>query len=248
MDRRRTLLLLVSLLSGCAQVPRESVELSATVGRDLATVHQAHRQLAQVLFQRMRHDVNRFVDGVYAPFQIRRVIERQSELARSTDADVRKRSLFAVIADASKPDAPAALQSTVVTGMDILVRKVRNDVESMRKGLLAPLDSQETQVLGSIDRSYQQLHYANSIVTGHLSSIVKVHDAQAEALQAIGVDRDLRKEVGQNLAITSDQIGALVESAETVDSTFGMVESSAGQLRNAVDSLASRLGTPRKEE
>jgi len=68
-------------LTACAQVPKESVELSSTVGRDLAVVYDAHRELAQVLFSRMRHDVNRFVDDVYAPYQIKVAMDRQGELA-----------------------------------------------------------------------------------------------------------------------------------------------------------------------
>lgn len=37
------------LVSACAQVPKQSVELSATVGRDLVTVHNSHRELAEIL-------------------------------------------------------------------------------------------------------------------------------------------------------------------------------------------------------
>jgi hypothetical protein len=248
MARSQILPVVAFLLLGCAQVPQESVELSATVGRDLATVHQAHRALAQLLFTRMRHDVNRFVDEVYAPFQIRRVIEHQNALANSSNPDDRRKALFLAITAATKPDAPAALQNGVITGMGLLMSGLRADIESMRQELLDPLDAQETQVIGSIDRSYQQIHYANSIVTGHLSSIVKVHDAQAEVLQAIGVDRDLRREVGENLAFASDKIGSLVESAQKVDTSLAMVEGSAGELRLAVDSLRLRLGAGRKED
>ena len=43
------LLLGFFLLAGCAQVPQESIELSATIGRDLETVHAANRHLAQLV-------------------------------------------------------------------------------------------------------------------------------------------------------------------------------------------------------
>lgn len=39
--------LLLFVWPGCAQVPKESVELSVTVGRDLAEVHRSHREKKQ---------------------------------------------------------------------------------------------------------------------------------------------------------------------------------------------------------
>jgi len=240
--------LILLTIFACAQVPKESVELSSTLGRDLASVHKAHRELAQVLFARMRRDVNRFVDDVYAPVQIRNAMDRQNQLARSSNPEDQKKSLLLAINAAFKPDASPQLQAAVLKGMGSMVRKIRADVESMRKELLDPLDAQETEVLGSIDRAYQQLHYANSIVTGHLSAVVKVHETQAELLQAIGVERDLRKEVGENLAKASDKIGALVEAAEKADVKLDKVEENARKLKEAVSELKKKLKGNTEEE
>jgi len=224
------------------------VELSATVGRDIAIVHTAHRELAQVLFGRMRQDINRFVDDVYAPYQIRNAFNRQNELARSSDPEDRKKSLLIAINAAFKPDAPQKLQDNVLRGMESLVGKLRADVESMRKELLDPLNAQETEVLGSIDRAYHQLHYANSIVTGHLSSVVKVHETQAELLEAMGIERDIRREVGNYLAKASDTIGNLVETAEKADVKLEKVEENVQKLKEAVNELKKNLKINHKEE
>lgn len=241
MRRTLSLLVLAGLVAGCAQVPRQSVDLSATVGRDIATVYKAHRELAQILFTRMRSDVNRFVDNVYAPFQIRNAMNRQAELAASQNPDDQKKSLLRAINAAFQPDASPQLQDAVLKGFGTFVRKIRGDVESMRKELLDPLDLQEEEVLGSIDRAYQQLHYANSIVTGHLSSVAKVNETQAELLKAIGVERDLRNEVGATLAMTSSKISALVETAATADDKLTMAQKQAEQLKNAIIEFETKL-------
>jgi L-arabinose isomerase len=128
-----------------------------------------------------------------------------------------------------------------------MVRAIREDVESMRNELLDPLDAQEAEVLGSIDRAYQQIHYANSIVTGHLSSVVEVHETQAELMQAIGVERDLRITVGDNLARTSSTIGDLVQAAENAGTQFQDVEESVQKLREAVVELEQNLRNPGEE-
>jgi len=236
-----TLAMLGLLASSCASVPKESVELSATVGRDIATVHKSHKELAHILFSRMKKDVNRFIDDVYAPYQIRTVMDRQYEIARSANPDDKKKSLLLAINEAVKPDAPDKLQAAVLKGMDNLVGQIREDVEAMRNELLNPLTAQEDEYLGSIDRAYQQLHYANSIVTGHLSSVVKVHETQADLLKEIGVERDLRKYASETLANTSDKIAKFVESAEKADSTIDKVEDRAKELKNTIGELKTKL-------
>ncbi len=195
----------------------------------------------------MQSDVNRFVDNVYAPFQIRNVILRQDTLAKSPNPDERRRSLFLAIADATKPDASPQLLNDVIQAMGRLVSRLRDDISAKRKELLDPLVDQENEVIGSIDRAYQQIHYANSIVTGHLSSVVKVHDAQADLLEAIGVDRDLRNQVGTNLAEAAERIGTIVEAAEGADTTLGSLLKSVNELHGAFDTLGTRLKSTRKE-
>jgi len=235
------LAVLCLIASSCASVPKESVELSATVGRDIATVHKSHIELAHILFSRMRKDVNRFIDDVYAPYQIRTVMDRQYELAKSSNPDDRKKSLLLAINEAVKPDAPDKLQAAVLKGMENLVEKIREDVEAMRNELLVPLNTQEEGVIGSIDRAYYQLHYANSIVTGHLSSVVKVHETQDALLKEIGVERDLRKEISVNLAEASDKIAKFVDSAEKVDSKLDRVEEKARELKGTIGELKTKL-------
>ena len=239
----RTIILIFIFFSfiSCAQVPKESVELSATLGRDLSAVQKSHRELAVVLFSRMRQDINQFIDEVYAPFQIKYAMDRQAELAKSSNPDDREDSLLFAINEAFKPDAPSELQDAVLKGMESMVAKIRSDIEEMRKELLDPLEQQKSEVLSSIDQAYQQLHYANSIVTGYLSSVAKVHDSQTDLLQKIGVDQD---QLGENLAKTSDKIKTLVQTSEKAENKIEMAKENAEKLKNIV----KELNINRKEE
>jgi len=225
------------ILSSCAQVPKESVELSATVGRDIAVAHKAHLQLATLLFSKMKQDVNRFVDNVYAPHQIRIAMNRQRKLAKSEEPRVRKKSLMLAIGAAFKPSASDKLQNSVIKGMGILITKIRVDVEGMREELLTPVNGQEKMVLESINRAYQQMHYANSIVTGHLSSVVKIHDVQDEIMSEIGVERDLRKVVGEGIADVSTKITDLVNFAEKNSHNINKAEEGAKKLKGIIGKL-----------
>jgi hypothetical protein len=239
--------LCLAVVVGCAQVPKESVELSTTVGRDLAVTHKAHIQLARVLFERMKEDVNRFIDGTYAPFQIRAAMARQVALANSSDVAEKRKSLLLAIHAAFEPDASDRLQSAVLQGMESLVTQIRADIEAKRRELLEPLEEQERVVMGGINRAYQRMHYANSIVTGHLGSIARVHDAQSELLEEIGIDRDLRKDIGEGLAGVSAKISTLVNRAEKVDDKIAGADTTAKNLLTEITELGKALADENEE-
>ena len=220
------------LFTGCAQVPKQSVELSATVGRDIAQVYKSHRDLAVILYSRIKSDINKFIDEVYAPYQIKKLLQAEHEDFESGRPD----SLFAVLDSAIKrPDNPVA-QINAVDFMEVFVQVVREEVEAYRKERLAPVLAQEKEVLSAIDRSYNQIHYANSIVTGHLASVVNVHDAQEKLLNEFGLE-GLHKEIGQQLANTSNMVADFVGHAKKVDGTISEMEKLIGELTEELDNV-----------
>jgi hypothetical protein len=198
--------------------------------------------MAVILFGRIKSDVNKFVDEVYAPYQIHNLLKADQEDFRAGDQD----SLFGVLDTAiKKPDDPN-VQNTALEAMDVFVQVVREEVESYRKERLAPVLAQEKEVLSAIDRSYNQIHYANSIVTGHLASVAKVHDTQEELLKQFGLE-GLRKEVGQTLADTSNRVSEFVEKARKVEVKIEMTEGKIKELAEKLDSFF-RVPQEKKEE
>jgi hypothetical protein len=240
------LMAMILVASGCGEVPKQSIELSATVGRDLKVVHNAHRQLAEILFTRIRKDINRFIDDSYAPFMIKSVMDEQNRVSQSKDPAERKSSLLLAVNKAFSQEATPELQSQVLRGMGTLVEMLRDNIEAQRKELLDPITVQEKEILDSIDYAYQQLHYANSIVTGHLASVAKVHETQEDLLEAIGLNRELPRDVAEKLAKTSDKIGSITDGARGVGVTVLDVKESIKAMRSAINDLIQR-GAGKKE-
>ena len=54
------MVLFALLFISCAQVPKESVVLSATIGRDISELYESHRALAMLLYDGMKMDINNF--------------------------------------------------------------------------------------------------------------------------------------------------------------------------------------------
>jgi len=206
-------------LIACAQVPKQAVELSATVGRDIAQVYQSHKEIAILLYERIKKDVDDFVDNVYAPYQIKRQLKDDYDDFKSGEED----SLFAVLNYAVNHPDDSQAQLNTLEYMDIFLEVVREDIESFRHEQLSPVIKQEQELMSAIDRSYNQIHYANSIVTGHLSSITKVYDAQDQILKEFGIE-GLRKDIGETLADTSRKVSEYTDQAKTIDEKLDETE------------------------
>jgi len=219
------------ILSACAQVPREAVELSTTVGKDLAQVHEAHVNLAHILFDRMKSDVNSFVDDVYVPYFINKHLKaEQAGFKRGRD------SLFRALDNAIKNPGNIDNQRDAVEYMEDFVFIIHEGIESYRAKRLKPILDQEKEAMTEINKSYMRIHYANSIVTGHLASILKVHDAQEEILNKMGVE-GLRDKIGSNLAKTSESVKGFVAKARKVDGSIQEVQTKINALTLKLDSI-----------
>ena len=219
-------------LPGCAQVPKESVELSTTVGRDIAAARESHRQLAQALFSRMKRDVDRFVDDVYAPYQIRFVLDRQRQRQKNGEAV----NLFSVLEAAAQRPGDAQAQKDAVDIMQATVELIQEDIEDYRRQRLAPILKQETAVLDAIDGAYAQMERGNAAVTAHLASVIKVHEAQDQALAAANL-QGLRQKVGIGLSDTSDKVAKFVDKTKAVEGSIDAVTAEIRELTKHLDEL-----------
>lgn len=219
-------IVLVSTLifvSGCAQVPKEAVELSTTVGRDLAEMQKSHIELVKIYYEEKIKNVNQFIDNVYLPYQIQRTL---------SDEEI-KQDMLATIESASRADTTGQKQKDAFEKLTSFHLIIHEEVEDYRKVKLAPIKNQYKSVLDGINESYDQIHYANSIVTGHLASVVKVHDAQNEILEELDL-KDIRSKVGSNVANISDGIADLTAKAKESESDIDKIVAKFDELTDNV--------------
>ena len=196
-------IMLIVLLAGCAQVPKESVELSATVGRDLSEMKKSHIALVDLYYTELLNDINSFIDNVYLPYQIEKTLA----------IPLWKREMLSAIEAASKPDSTGKKQKESLEKIEAFFLIIQQEVEVYRQLKLKPVQDQYASVSESINSSYDQIHYANSIVTGHLASVVEVHNTQSEILKTLDV-KSLRVKVGNEFSGISGKIGELVQKAK----------------------------------
>ncbi|MEH6649520.1 MAG: hypothetical protein V7707_05755 [Motiliproteus sp.] len=207
MKQLRTLILIpLLIIAGCAQVPKESVELSATVGRDMVEMQRAHTALVELHYDQHLASINQFIDDVYLPWQV------QQTLAD----DIWKQEILSAIESASGIDPTGKKQQEGLQKIEIFMQVIYEEVESYRRTKLEPIEKQKAALLTSLQESYERIHYANSIVTGHLASVVKVHNTQNELLKEWDMD-GMRDNISVKLSDVSGSIKDLTVKAKEKD-------------------------------
>ncbi len=142
---------------------------------------------------------------------------------------------FELIERIQKTVKPRAKQDPL-TVMEVFVTLVSEEIESFRQELLRPIEKTEQELLIAIDDSYQKLQNANAIVTGHLASVRRVQDAQAELLQRSNLE-DLRHKFIDEAVKLSDQIADLVEKGRKAGQNVQEIQRAMERLKDLVSEL-----------
>jgi len=182
------------IITACSSIPKESVELSLTTGRDISAMQRAHLELIDLFYNRLISDVNRFIDEVYAPYQTEKLVEEFGD---------------ELLDENSKGEKKINLDK-----MKIILEELYSEIEDYRKSKLQPLEEQRDSIKQNIINSYNRIIYANSIVTAHLASIIKVKDAQLEILQKLDLN-SLPQNISSKLSSFSDAIFKLTEKMKS---------------------------------
>jgi hypothetical protein len=194
----------ILLVTACAQVPPEAVDLSTTVGRDLEEVHRAHRAIADRYFDLIENDINRFIDEVYGPAYV-------TAFAKDFKLDKKVTQIVA--------QAPQNLLPVMTRFVDTAV----GVIEEKRAEVLGPLKQQRRSVITQIDDAHRQIQAAQALVTGHLASVRRVHDMQNEMLKTAGLD-GMREDIGKKTADMSDRVEGLIKEGEKADGKIDEIE------------------------
>ncbi len=192
------LVTLVAILTGCASVPPEAVDLSRILGQDLESAHQANRFLAEMYFDNLLAQVDQFVNTAYRPY----IIE-------NTYDDL---GMEAMLAEAASDSS----EMSVIETLSIFTEEAVAQIDRFRRDMQRPIQSQRRETLGDIDRAFSQMKAANAALTDHLESVRAVHAAQAAALEDVGL-ADYRSAIGQKLAHWSDQVQEVLVEAQKAD-------------------------------
>ncbi|GJL89848.1 MAG: hypothetical protein DHS20C03_35570 [Minwuia thermotolerans] len=225
-------LLLPVTFTACDTVPEEAVTLADTVGRDLEEVHRAHRELANLLYQRLEADIDRFIDDEYRPAYLQSFLRNKDlDLIGSFQSSLTNESLN------QDPGGPIYILSSVLQGAN-------QDIEAKRRDLLAPIQAEHVHVIEEIDAAHRQIQQGHDVVVSHLRSVRDVRDTQNELLSKVGLG-DLRQRVAHRTSTLSSKIGELVVRARKSEELVDDAGERIAKLDKMLDELKVHLSSTR---
>lgn len=205
-------LVLVSLIGGCASVPRSSVTLSNSIADDVASMQEAHKAFVKYYYDGLEQQANNLIDNLYRPSLLRQVIEQDVANFKGSDSKKKENSLLKAIQEAFiinqnlSPSELAEAQSNMMLGLKIFYTKIDKKVEFERKQLLDPLRQERMALLGKVDANYINIIKKSAAVTALLNSVINVHETQQELFSMAGVKVNVREEVGNKLTNLADKV------------------------------------------
>lgn len=230
MPIRRLIFALITMLimAGCANVPQEVVDLSTTIGEDMAAVHQSHRQLIKQHFANIREQRLEYLEATWTPRYLQKwVVEGHLvQIANGKEVFDEVNEKFVVPTRGSES---AQLLKSVQLWADAAIA----DIESKRAKLLGPVDSDERDLMASVDEAFARLFRGNAAITAHLNSVRKVQGAQDDVLKALNL-KDLRTQINAALAKASEKAKLTKEELDDLEKDIQKAQPKVEKIKKRV--------------
>jgi hypothetical protein len=221
------------LISSCASVPKETVLLSQTLGKDLKILHNSHRNIVQLYYKKIKDNINVFVEEVYTPYNINYRLNKELQDYKNGDY-----SLYGLMLP--KPQGSIVKLDTLqvnkelINYMEDILFIVKSDIEDYRAELLSPIETEERELLNKINQSYENVLLANASITNYLKSIQKLKETQQEVLSMVGLS-GADTTVINSLVTVSEKVNEAVKAGKKIniesDNALEEIEKVAKQIK-----------------
>lgn len=218
-DIRVVILSLTVIIAGCAQVPRESVEISDALSRDLEEMHRAHRALADLYYDEKLVAIDQIVDQKFTPYIIQ-------PLAKVFEKRI--------------PEVAADNPEILLPYLQASIQKIVSEIEAERSRIKAPIQQQKSEFISSLDQSYGQLIQAQLTLSSHLKSITNIHEEQNKALSTVGLE-EVRIKMSEATSSLSDKIKDLNDYGSDAELKIEDVKEKLGSFKKEIEQHTNSL-------
>ena len=193
-SKYKIIVFIVTFIS-CASIPKEVVELSYTVGKDLNAIHESYKILIKKHFDGLRSQANNFLNDRWVPKYLEYFIE---------DGGLRE----------SVHDSIP--EEEILENVQVWAEVAIEEIDLKRSELIDPINEVEKALLDSVDTAFSRILNANAVITAHLNSIRKVKEVQNEALRALGLEK-IRDNINEELIKSSERAQKALEELKKAE-------------------------------
>ena len=196
---------------GCQTVPKEVVELSYVMGKDLEALNTSYDKLIHQYYENLRDQRRVYLDDTWYPRFIVNWREDGELVAIAKEERIwseENQKLLPVPAGSAPKESLAALNDWVTYALYAY--------EVKESELLAPLNSDEENLREQVRQAFVNITRANATITAHLNSLREVQEVQDEALKALNLN-ELRDEINKQLINASEKAKKSLEKIKEAD-------------------------------
>ncbi|MFA0412746.1 hypothetical protein AB4520_02915 [Vibrio renipiscarius] len=205
-------LTMCTLLSACAAtVPKEVVELSYQMEKDMSQVEEAYVTLVRQHVSMLKKQREDYLYREWVPVMLEDWIQTGQliEMAQGTVVYDESMGGFKTV---TQPDRLSQLSSITEWAL-----AASEEIEAKKRELIQPLEKAEQKLIADIHLSFNLLIQGNQTITAHLNSIREVQDVQNKLLERAGWD-GLRDNINQQLSELSEQAVTGLDEVRKLDS------------------------------
>lgn len=247
---------LFQMLAGCISAPKETVELTEIVGRQIAEMESSHEKFVRLYYAKLRNEVDQFMENRWIPQFLNKVVEGKEEGGKQFRAALDKAYKLATldwnqavrVQGIQDPEVKSAVvealkkvaaQERATLGAVLLDFSLaaQKEINDRRRTLIQPIDEQERFVLEQLREGYADLLRGNAAIKAHLESVVKVVSTREQLLQKAGLLEEQKKLV--NLAVNLSDgamkvLGAAKGADQGIQEFLARMKDVKAQLKSAV--------------
>jgi hypothetical protein len=213
---------------GCVSAPRATVELAEITDQQIAEMHASHEKFVHLYYDKLRDDVDRFMEQRWIPQFLSNVVEGRGEQGKKFRGDLDKAYKLVTldwetviqIKEVKDEDVKETIrgaikklttQENAVLGMVLLdfSKAAQEEVNKQRKSLMKPINQQEAYVLDQLRMGYADLLRSSAAIKGYLASVVKLVEEREAIYQKLGVLETQGKIVDVATRLSEDAVMTL---------------------------------------
>lgn len=202
---------LVLMCFGCQTVPKEVVELSYVMGKDLESINTSYDKLIHQYYENLRDQRRAYLDDIWYPRFITNWRDEGQLVAIAKEERIwseAKQELIYVRAGSEPMESLATLNDWLTYALYAY--------EEKESTLLSPLNNDEEHLRGLVNQAFINITRANATITAHLNSLREVQEVQDEVLKALNL-KELRDEINNQLINASQKAKTGLEKVKEAD-------------------------------
>ncbi|GEA62283.1 hypothetical protein [Vibrio comitans] len=209
------LFVLVSLTGCTTKLPAEIVTLSSSMEQQLLSSQKSHITLVQSYFQVVRKQREDWIQTVWLQEYLK-IFIKTGKLEETVKGEVVWDPLNKKFVTPKSPYQEVQKFDTLM----VWTTQVQKQLAKKRLELIAPLDSQEQELIAKVNAAYAQLLANNATITAHLASVKDVEDVQTRLLDNAGLE-GLNDDITKTFSKISEESNKLNQKLSEANSKLG---------------------------